>query len=487
MNLWIRDFKDLHIPFYTKSFLSTFKIIIRMKNSPGGNPTMQNESVFSYRLKFSFSMLTLVFLFFTSCELDDIRPELDIALPDLELSSRSWQSPDMVLTWNQAIEDMYTFPTNAQSKSQPVVARIMAMYHLAIHDALNCITPRYERYVGVPRDKDADPDAAVAQAAYDVIAVVKYPDQSLAPMTALLQTSLASIPEGDAKTRGIALGHAVAAAILAQRAVDVPLIQGNYGPPPPEGDEPGEFRYIPPLNYGLNGYHLMTPFVIESQDQFRPGPPYVVYTPEYTTDYNEVKTLGRATGSARTAEQTEIAVFWAEITNRKWNDIAQQVIASRPPHSMDAWKTARLLALMHAAIADANINSFDSKMYYYHWAPISSIRLGDSDGNDDTAGDALWTALIPALPIGGYPGVHSEAGAAAGEVLIRFFNKDDYDLDLNSPFLPGVIRQFDSISDAVDECTIAKIYTGHNTRHAVDAGEEMGYLVGDYVFENGLQ
>lgn len=458
-----------------------------MKNSPGDNPTMQNGSVFSYRLKLSFSMLTLVFLFLTSCEKDNVYPEQEVVYPDQELTARAWHSPDMVLTWNQAIEDLYTFPTNALSKSQPIVARIMAMYHLAIHDALNCITPKYDRYVGVPRDKDADPDAAVAQAAYDMIVAVIQPNHDYSAMTALLQTSLDGIPDGDAKTRGIALGHAVTAAILAHRSTDPQYILGNVPPLPPNGVEPGEFRYIPPLNYGLNAYHMLMPFLIGSQDQFRPGPPYVVNSPEYTTDYNEVKTLGRATGSLRTAEQTEIAIFWAEITNRKWNDIAQQVIASRPPQSMDAWKTARLLALMHAAIADANISSFDSKMFYYQWAPISAVRLGDTDGNDDTVGDPLWTALIPALPIGGYPGVHSEAGAAAGEVLIRFFDNDNYDLDLNSPFLPGVIRSFDSISEAVDECTIAKIYTGHNMRQAVDAGEAAGYELGDYVFENGLQ
>jgi hypothetical protein len=451
-----------------------------MKKSPGGNPRMQNKSKFYYRFKLPLSTLALFFISLSACNQDEVHPEM-------ELDSRSWHSPEMVHTWNQAIEDMYTFPTNALSKSQPIVARIMSMYHLAIHDALNCITPRYERYVGVERDKDADPDAAVAQAAYDVIAVVKYPDQSMAAMNALLATSLAGIPDGDAKTRGIALGHAVAAAILAYRSSDASYIIGNYAPIPPSGDEPGEFRYIAPLNYGLGGYHLQSPYFIASQDQFRPEPPYEVNTPEYTTDYNEVKTLGRATESLRTDWQTETAVFWAEITNRKWNDIAQQVIASRPPQSMDAWKTARLLALMHSAIADANISSFDSKFYYYHWAPISSIRLGDTDGNDYTEGDALWTALIPALPIGGYPGVHSEAGAAAGEVLIRFFDNDNYNLDTDCPFLPGVIRHFNSISEAVDECTIAKIYTGHNTRHAVDAGEAMGYLVGDYVFENGLQ
>ena len=465
-----------------------------MKKSPGGNPTMQNRSKFYHRFKLPLSLLALFFLFVTACMKDEVFNDQENALPDQnvvssdqELSSRSWHSPAMVNAWSQALEDMFTFPTNALSKGQPVTARIFAMYHLAIHDALNCITPKYARYVGVERDKDADPDAAVAQAAYDVIAVVKYPDQSMANMNALLATSLAGIPEGDAKDRGIALGHAVAAAILAQRAVDIPYIQLNYPNVPAEGDEPGEFRYIPPANYGLSGYHLMAPFIIASQDQFRTDPPYAVNSPEYTTDYNEVKTLGRAIGSLRTAEQTEIAVFWAEITNRKWNEIAQQVIASRPPQSMDAWKTARLLALMHAAIADANISSFDSKFYYYFWAPISSIRLGDTDGNDNTVGDPLWTALIPALPIGGYPGVHSEAGAAAGEVLIRFFDKDNYDLDLDCPFLPGVIRHFDTISDAVDEFTISKIYTGHNMRLATDAGEAVGYPLGDYVFENGLQ
>lgn len=458
-----------------------------MKKSPGGNSMMQKGSVF-LRLMLTSSVLTLTFLLFTACTREDtILPGLDTVSPDPEWTTRAWHSPDMVLTWNEAIEDLYTFPTNALSKSQPIVARIMAMYHLAIHDALNCITPRYESYVGVTRDKDADPDAAVAQAAYDMIVAVIQPNHDYSAMTALLQTSLDGIPEGDAKDRGIALGHAVTAAILAYRPDDPQQILGNVPPLPAEGDEPGEFRYIPPLNYGLNAYHQLDPFLIASQDQFRPEAPYEVNTPEYTIDYNEVKTLGRATGSERTAEQTEIAVFWAEITNRKWNSIARQVIESRPPHSMDAWKTARLFALMHAAIADANISSFDSKMHYYQWAPISAVRLGDTDGNDDTVGDLLWTALIPALPIGGYPGVHSEAGAAAGEVLIRFFDKDNYNLDLDSPFLPGVIRHFDSISDAVDECTIAKIYTGHNMRHAVDAGEDMGYLLGDYIFENGLQ
>jgi hypothetical protein len=162
------------------SILSAFKIIIKMKKSPGGNPTMQNRSKFYHRFKLPLSLLALFLFFVTACMKDEVFHEQELIpeqklIPEEELAPRSWHSPEMVNTWNQALEAMYTFPTNALSKSQPPVARIFAIYHLAIHDALNCITPRYERYVGVDRDKDADPDAAVAQAAYDVIAVVKYP------------------------------------------------------------------------------------------------------------------------------------------------------------------------------------------------------------------------------------------------------------------------------------------------------------------------
>src|SRR6186713_1984185 len=187
-----------------------------MKMSPGGNPVMQHERSFFSHSKFTFSLLSFCFLVFTACDKDS-------ASPDQELTTRTWQSPDMVLIWNQAIQDLYTFPTYATSISPPLITRVMAMYHLAIHDALNCITPRYDTYVGVTRDKDADPDAAVAQAAYDMIVAVALPIQNLSSMTALLQTSLDGIPDGDAKSRGMALGHAVTQAILSHRSGDIPL------------------------------------------------------------------------------------------------------------------------------------------------------------------------------------------------------------------------------------------------------------------------
>ena len=451
-----------------------------MENLSGGNPRMHPGTMSIYRLKSTFPLLTLFIIILTSCETDFVAPKQQ------ELSYRSWHSPGMVLTWNQAIEDLYTFPIGT-GYAPPLIARAWSMYHLAMHDALNCITPRYDTYVGVERDKDADPDAAVAQAVYDMLVAVAFPGQNLTGMTALLQESLASIPDGDAKTRGIALGHAVTQAILAHRSGDAPYLNLNYTPKPAEGDDPGEYRYLPPLQYFLAGYHLLTPYFMQSQDQFLPGPPYSINSPEYTADYNEVKTLGSLTGSTRTADQSEIGLFWAENSSRGWNAIAREVIASRPPQSMDAWKTARLLALMHAAIGDAYISIFDSKMYYYYWRPISAIRLGDSDGNEATVGDPTWTPVLATPPMGEYPSGHAISGATAGGVLIRFFNKDNFLIAADSGYKPGVIRHYSKISDAVRENALSRIYIGFHFRYAVEVGEELGYELADYVFENALQ
>lgn len=449
-----------------------------MKNCSGGNPKMQAIRL-RKSLKFSLLLLPLFFLFLSSCDKDELFSEE-------ELEALSMQSPAMVLTWNQAIEDLYTFPVGS-GYSPPLIARVVAMYHLAMHDALNCITPRYQTYVGVPRDKKANADAAVAQAVYEMLVALKLPNQNLDGMTALHQSSLNSIPDGDAKTRGIALGHAVTEAILAQRSGDAPYLNLNYAPLPPQGTNPGEYRYLGPLQYALAGYHLLTPFFLTNQDQFLPEAPFAVNSSSYTADYNEVKSFGPLTGSSRTPDQSEIGVFFAENSSRGWNTVAREVIDSRPPNSLNAWNAARLLALMHVAIADSYISVFDSKFHYYYWRPISAIRLGDTDGNDNTVGDQTWTPVLSTPPIGEYPSAHAISGSAAGGILIRFFGTDNYDLDLDSGYVPGVIRHYDKISDAVLHNSVSRIYIGYHFRKAVEVGEASGYELADYIFENALQ
>src|SRR5690606_37366548 len=244
------------------------------------------------------------------------------------------KSPAMVLAWNEAA--VYTvIQTQALIPDPPVPpfveARYYAMVNIAMHDALNNIRSEYKTYaMHNLRERKANPDAAVAQAADDVI--VAFYDKLNAPamvtpqpvkdhISQLLQQSLNAIPDGEDKTAGIALGKKAAAAVLAKRANDG--VAAAFLPPGalPEGSNPGEYRYTPPFNipalpvYGLvdgPGWGNVTPFAMNSGSQFRPGAPYDVRSEAYAKDFNEIKKLGCANCPDRTADQTDMALFWRE-------------------------------------------------------------------------------------------------------------------------------------------------------------------------------
>ena len=223
-------------------------------------------------------------------------------------------------------------------------SRMYAMTNLAIHDALNAIDRRSHPYAfAATVHSRTSPEAAVAAAARDVLvtllAQIPTPpftqaciDAGVASIEADYADALAALPDGSGKTRGIALGQAAAAAILALRAADgsdTPFLVFDY----PQGTAPGVWRFTPGFDFALApGWADVTPFVLRDSSQFRPRPPYALTTKEYTTDFNEVKRLGgdgTTTPSARTAEQTEIALFWVESSPQAWNRIARAVSADR--------------------------------------------------------------------------------------------------------------------------------------------------------------
>ena len=127
-----------------------------------------------------------------------------------------------------------------------------------------------------------------------------------------------------------------------------------------------------------------------------PGPP-TLDSAQWAADYNEVKALGAAVGSTRTADQTQIALFWADGAGTDtppghWNQIAQQVAAAQR-NSLE--ENARLFALLNVALADAAICAWDAKYAYNFWRPVTAIRAGDTDGNDETAADPTWSRSSP--------------------------------------------------------------------------------------------
>jgi len=386
-------------------------------------------------------------------------------------------------------------------------SRMYAMTHVAIHDALNAINRRSHPYALDTRARrGASPDAAVAAAARDVLVPLlnqipaPFPPEcgaaGVASVEADYEAALAAIPDGRAKTRGLSVGSDAAAAILSLRNADgsdTPLLDFAY----PQGTDPGEYRFTPDRPFAFApGWAGVTPFVLRDASQFRPRPPYAVTSPKYTADFTEVKRLGgdgTTTPSDRTAEQTEIALFWVESSPLQWNRIARSISSSS---RLDPWEQARLFGLLNMALADGYVGSFETKYHYNLWRPVTAIRAAGTDGNPGTSPDPTWTPLVVTPPIPDYDSAHSVQGGAASTVLQRFFGTDRIAFETCSLTLAAgktctdaspVLRRYTSFSQAAAENGLSRILVGFHFRKAVEEGIEHGRKVGNRAVDRFMR
>lgn len=412
------------------------------------------------------------------------------------------EAANEVAEWNVVGFDA----TAAGGQNAIVISRTMAMMQLAAHDALNAIQRRYEPYLYFGRiDHSADPTAAVAAAARDVLTAV-IPDwgtpeeraKALAMVESAYAAMLAKVPDGPAKAAGITVGQTAAATMVAARKADGSSGTIKYVP----GTMPGQWRPHPnpsPANPPIANVSLATgnwpailpqwahvmPFSMSTPWQFRlPGPP-ALGSAEYARDYDEVKRLGSKSSSARTPEQAEIARYWYEGSPQGWSRIARAVAQER---GIDEWGVARLLALVNVTIADGYIAGADTRYHYNFWRPVTAIRAGDVDGNDATVADTAWESYLNTPPLPDYPSTHSVAGGAAAAVLARFFGSDQVSFSMKSgPPFPGITRSFGSFSQAARENADSRVYAGIHFRSACRDGIKLGDQIGRRAFEQYLQ
>jgi hypothetical protein len=403
---------------------------------------------------------------------------------------------DAVTDWNENAGRAARAACMSPTGNPVHEARLYAMMHVAIHDALNAIARRSRPYaLDVRVDPAASGDAAVAAAAHDVavrvISEIALPPQCMQAavdgIEADYTAALAAIPDGPAKTQGTEVGRAAAAAILAARTgdgSDTPLRDFAY----PQGTEPGQYRFTPGFSFVFAaGWGNVTPFVLKDSSQFRPGSPSDTRTERYAADFDEVKALGGdgvTTPSARTTEQTEIARFWVESSPLQWNRIARAVSESA---GLDPWENARLFGLLNLALADGYIGSFEAKAHYRYWRPVTAIQMADTDGNASTLADPTWTPLVPTPPIPDHDSAHSVEGGAAAQVLREFFGTDQVSFNTCSLTLPAgsrcddvapVYRSYGSFSQAADENGLSRIFVGFHFRLAVEDGIRHGRKIG---------
>jgi hypothetical protein len=456
-----------------------------------------------------------------------------VALRESSLSLVTDPSKTGILRWNEiainasGVDHTPVAPGENRVFGEQVgpcrASRAEAIVHIAMFDSLNAIVGGYQSFTGVAKVKaSTSRNAAIAQTAHDTLAGL-FPSQKPA-FDQLLAEDLNKIANSNAKTDGINLGRKVAKEVLALKAGDGSVhTEPRYGITYIAGNDPGTWRQDPismhPLALGAK-WPDCKPFVLQSVTQFRLPPPPALNSPEYTAAFNEVKALGGDgihTPTSRTAEQTEIGLYWAYdgtpslcAPPRLYNQIATHIAFQMGSNEIE---TARLLALLNTAMADAGITSWDTKYSYAFWRPITGIREADpgtgpsglGDGNPDTVGDPTFMPLgAPASnltgpnftpPFPAYVSGHATFGGAVFETLRRFYGTDNVTFTFVSDELNGVTvdnggnirpfrpRTFASFSQAEEENAQSRIYLGIHWSFDKTGGISQGRKVAEYVFK----
>src|SRR6267378_3704338 len=394
----------------------------------------------------------------------------------------SARSVNPVLQWNRTLLVIVRTPGAQPTTVHPT--RSFAIMHAAIYDAVNAIDRTHRPYLvrlsGVPRD--ASQEAAAAAAAHQVL-VALYPGFKTT-LDAELQQSLAQIPDGNGKVEGIRIGQTVADRILALRSND-----GSNAKPIPYvfGTAPGDYQSTPP-NFPpepqFTHWSHVAPFALERASQFRPGPPPALTSDAYSDAFNQIKSLGIANSTTATSDEALTGRFWNGAIQNYWNEISQTVSVAAGSSTK---QNARLFALLNLSFADDVIAFYDAKYTYNFWRPVTAIRAGDSDNNPETVADPNWLPEVgKTAPDPSYPGAHAVISAAGAEVLISFFERDRFDLNVTSEVLPGVERSFTSFSAAAEEATLSRIFGGQHFRFDLTTGQRLGRDVADFVLDNFL-
>ena len=294
---------------------------------------------------------------------------------------------DAVIAWNANAGKAAIAACISPTDNPLHESRMYAMTHVAIHDALNAIDRRSRPYAfdatseaRAPRRTPRWPrPRATCSSRCSARSPAPFPpaciDAGVASVEADYAAALAAIPDGPAKTRG-----------RRRRDRPRPRPSSPCGPPTARtrrwststtrrAPSPGEYRFTPGPPFAFApGWATSRRSCCDDSSQFRPGPPYAVTGRKYAADFNEVKRLGGdgvTTPSARTAEQTEIALFWVESSPLQWNRIARTVSADA---GLDLWEKARLFGLLNMALADGYIGSFETKYHYNFWRPVTAIQ-----------------------------------------------------------------------------------------------------------------
>ena len=380
-----------------------------------------------------------------------------------------------VIDWNQiALSTALTTPGT----------QIYLTYvNLAMYDAVNAIDRRYQQYgPEFHGPRDASKEAAAISAAYQTL-LNYFPGQAAA-LQAQYDAAIAGIPDGQAKASGIAVGQIAAARIVALRTGDGRGANVPYTYP--SSPEPGVWiptppAFVPPATPWVG---QMVPFTMQSASQFLPvnGPPDLG-SQQWAREFNEVKLLGAANSSVRTAAQTEIALFWTANPVATFFGAFGQLAIDR---HLNLSKSARLLAMLSVAFTDGGIGCWNAKYHFSFWRPVTAIPNADIDGNPGTETDSTWLPLASTPPHPEFPAAHGCATGAIARTLENFFGTPNVKFSVNSA-VTHTTHTYYNVGQLETEAYWARIYAGFHYRHSLDEGFQLGHRVAEQLNQNFFQ
>jgi len=346
---------------------------------------------------------------------------------------------------------------------------------LAMFDAVNAVLEApYRPFASKPASEPgASPEAAAIRAAY-IVALNEFPTKA-AMIDSAYAASIAAVPAGpEAIADGIVVGEAAANGLLAARVGDHRNDPDLEGYTPDSG--PGAWIPTPPAfaNPQIPFLRFVTPFGYDDPARFRPHAPPALDSRTYTADYHEIKDLGRATDTSRTAEQSATALFWSPSATALWSANVRSLAST-----MDLLTAARFEAIGLAAVTNSLIACWDAKYTYMFWRPVTAIRAGDTDGNSETEPDAAWTPFITTPSHPEYPAAHTTVGAGALGFYTVWFETDQFPLEFKGN--AGAVRQYTSAAEVHAEEGNARVWGGMHWRNSTEVGTKLGSRVGKYT------
>jgi hypothetical protein len=435
---------------------------------------------------------------------------------------------DGILTWiSCALNAIQSAGSNGKPGVPPTTGtRLMAMLSTAMLDAVAAFGDKVNPYrFDLTAPSGASREAAVVGAAQRILAL-ELPGES-----DLIQDQLAkSLAELKGSKQGIeaglAFGAGLADQVRASRASDG--YNNNTPYTPPADGLPG-YVWMPATSGPTAGVALganwgsVTPWVISGPDAYRSDGLQCrpdVDLDAYATQLNEVRQLGGLVSTAvtsiqRTADQTQIAYFWAydrPDTFRPYGqliDIAMNVAAQK---NSTLETNAKLIASLSIAMADAVICAWREKYSNVQPRPADLITgaFSDTDGMASTVRDSQWQSLLSSIngvqspPFPDFLSGHSVMGGAFASVMTQFFG-DNVVFSARSDELPGVKRSFDgrispgslgdlstvalrpnSFYEAGLEDAVSRVYGGVHIREACLDSFNVGVKVGDAVARSFL-